>query len=259
MRRLPPGALTIPLPEGVDLTFVTAGAASRFFAWFIDTLVIAAVLALAQRVLAVASLFGSDWQVAALTIAYFVISTGYAIYLEWCWGGQTVGKRLCSLKVIDAGGLHLSFAQVVVRNLLRAVDALPFAYLVGGTTAFFNTRCMRLGDLAANTVVIQISSAPLSMASHIDNKYNSLASYPHLIARIRHGASRVLIEIAREALARRDRLAPKERLTLFSEIRSQFSKIARFSDTATDHLTDEQYVRDVVAALFEPRSPLSRS
>lgn len=258
MRRLPPGALTIPIPEGVDLTFVTAGAASRFFAWFIDTLVIAAVLAVAQRVLAVAALFGSDWQAAVLTIAYFVISTGYAIYLEWRWGGQTVGKRLCSLKVVDAGGLHLSFAQVVVRNLLRALDALPFAYLVGGTVAFFNRRCMRLGDLAGNTVVIQISPAPLSIASHIENKYNSLASYPHLIARIRHSASRVLIEVAREALVRRDRFAPQERLMLFREIRSRFSEIARFPEAATDHLTDEQYVRNVVAALFEIRNPLKR-
>ena len=251
MRRVAPGALTIPIPEGVELTFVTAGPATRFFAWLIDLFVIAAALSLAQRFLSIASIFGADWRVAALTIAYFLISIGYAIYLEWRWGGQTVGKRLCSIKVIDANGLHLTLAQVVIRNLLRAVDVLPAAYLAGGATAFFNRRHMRLGDIAANTAVIRILPVELSDANVVTTKYNSLAAYPHLIARIRHQAARELIELSREALARRDRLSSSARLALFREIRARFTGIARFPEGATDHLTDEQYVRNVMAALFD--------
>lgn len=62
----------------------------------------------------------------------------------------------------------------------------------------------------------------------------------------------------REALVRRDRLAPQDRLILFRKIRSRFGEIARFPETATDHLTDEQYVRNVVTALFEAKSVLKR-
>ena len=245
--------LTIPIPEGIHLTFALAGAASRFFAWLIDALAIGVVISAAQRLLAIASLLGPDWQAAALTVAYFFVSTGYAIYMEWKWGGQTIGKRLCSLRVMDAEGLHLTFAQVAIRNVMRTFDILPAAYLLGGAVSFFNRRSMRLGDLAANTVVVQVLPLKMSSASRFETTYNSLLTYPHLIARIRHGASPLLIEVSREALSRRDRLAPEGRLTLFREIRTHFSAIAVFPEAAVEHLTDEQYVRNVIAALFEKR------
>lgn len=251
MRRASPGGFTIPIPEGVELTFVTAGPATRFFAWFIDLLAVVAILSVAQRFLSIASIFGADWRVAVLTIAYFLISTGYAICMEWSWSGQTVGKRLCSIKVIDANGLHLTLAQVVIRNLLRVVDVLPAAYLAGGVASFFNSNHMRLGDMAANTAVVRIATVHLSNKNVATTKYNSLAAYPHLIARIRHQAARELIEISQGALARRDRLNPADRLTLFHQIRSRFEAIARFPESATDYLADEQYVRNIIAALFE--------
>ena len=258
MRRFSPGALIIPIPEGIELTFVTAGAASRFFAWLIDTLVIAAAIMLAERLLTVVAIVGTDWHAAIVTFTYFLLSTGYAIYLEWRWGGQTIGKRLCQLKVVDASGLHFTFAQVVIRNLLRLVDVLPLSYLVGAVVAFFNSRGMRLGDLAANTVVIQISRVQLSIAETPSVRYSSLAAYPHLLARIRYRASRELIEIAREALDRRDRLAPQQRIVLFRDIRSHFEEIVRFPDSATEHLSDEQYVRNVIAGLLASRAGVKR-
>ena len=55
----------------------------------------------------------------------FAISVGYAIFTEWFWRGQTVGKRLLRLRVIEEQGLRLQFSQIVTRNLLRFVDMLP--------------------------------------------------------------------------------------------------------------------------------------
>ena len=48
-------------------------------------------------------------------VLYFVISIGYSILLEWRWRGQTVGKRLFGLRVIDVHGLRLQPAQIVLR------------------------------------------------------------------------------------------------------------------------------------------------
>jgi hypothetical protein len=44
--------------------------------------------------------------------------------------------------------------DVAIRNLLRAVDILPIAYGVGGVSMFVASKCQRLGDLAAGTVVV---------------------------------------------------------------------------------------------------------
>ena len=67
-----------------------------------------------------------------LPILYFVVWIGYGILFEWFWRGQTPGKRLFRLRVMDVNGLRLQFHQILMRNLLRAVDSLPACYLVGG-------------------------------------------------------------------------------------------------------------------------------
>ena len=97
-----------------------------------------------------------SWNLAGAfsTLAYFVISIGYGIACEWGWRGQTIGKRFFRLRVVDVEGMRLQFNQIVTRNLLRFVDALPAAYFVGGLACWFSPKCQRLGDLAANTVVI---------------------------------------------------------------------------------------------------------
>ena len=74
---------------------------------------------------------------------------------EWYWRGQTVGKRVLKLRVMDEQALRLEFSQIVVRNLLRFVDFLPGLYLVGGTACVLSRRFQRLGDLAANTIVVR--------------------------------------------------------------------------------------------------------
>ena len=66
------------------------------------------------------------------------------------------------------------------------VDALPAFYLVGGVASLLNTRGQRLGDLAANTLVLrepQLVSPDLEQL--FAGKFNSLREHPHLAARLR--------------------------------------------------------------------------
>lgn len=42
----------------------------------------------------------------------------------------------------------------MLRNLLRVVDSLPFAYLLGLLSVTISTRFQRLGDLAAGSLVV---------------------------------------------------------------------------------------------------------
>src|SRR5260370_32846918 len=120
----------------------------------------------------------------ALSFAGFsATSVAYGIVLEWRWRGHTIGKRLLGLRVIDARGLRLHLPQIVLRSLLRLVDALPLLYLVGGIACFCSRHGQRLGDLAANTIVAREmpSNAP-DLDLIPDAKYNSRQAYPHLTA-----------------------------------------------------------------------------
>jgi uncharacterized RDD family membrane protein YckC len=82
------------------------------------------------------------------------------------WGteatsGQTLGKRVLGLKVVSADGGPPSARAIVVRNLVRFVDALPFLYIAGAVAVFATgERRQRLGDLAAKTRVVAIDAEP---------------------------------------------------------------------------------------------------
>ena len=188
-------------------------------------------------------------------ISYFVISIGYGIYFEWTWRGQTVGKKLFRLRVVDVEGMRLQFNQIVVRNLLRFVDSLPAFYFVGGVTSWMNSKCQRLGDIAANTVVIR---SPRMTEPDLDQllagKFNSLRHFPHLAARLRQNVAPAEADIALQSLLRRDEFDPVERVELFGELAAHFRAKVEFPAEAADGVADEQYLRNVVDMLYRTRA-----
>lgn len=80
-----------------------------------------------------------------LGFIYFIVSE--AMF------GATPGKQLMRVKVVRLDGRPLTLAAVVVRNALRFVDFLPFAYLAGGFLVLATPRAQRIGDMAAGTAV----------------------------------------------------------------------------------------------------------
>jgi uncharacterized RDD family membrane protein YckC len=252
--------LTIQTPEGVRFNLPLAGPVSRFLAWMIDAACIMACFQFGRVLINLLGILGPDFSSAAAIVVFFLIRTGYAMILEWFWTGQTVGKRVLRLRVMDVTGLQLQPSQIIMRNLLRAVDSLPLFYLVGGVICLVNRHGQRLGDLAAGTIVVK-SLPPLEpdLDRILDsNRYNSLYSYPHLVARMRQHVVPEEAGIALSALIRRDELLPEARIALFEKIASHFKSKVEFPQGALDGVSDEQYVRNIVDLLFksseEPRS-----
>ena len=249
--------LQIRTPEGVRFSQLLAGPVTRFLAWFIDALCIAIIVFIVGSLSRLLVVLSPDFAMAFNTLAYFVISIGYGIFWEWRFRGQTIGKRLFRLRVMDAEGLRLQFHQVVTRNLLRFVDMLPFFYFVGGVTALLNRSCQRLGDIAANTIVIR---HPRLFEPDLDQllagKYNSLRDHAHLAARLRQQVTPGEAVLAVQALIRRDQFDPIHRVELFADLAAHFKTRVEFPPEATDGITDEQYLRNVVDVVY--RSPVEK-
>jgi uncharacterized RDD family membrane protein YckC len=73
--------------------------------------------------------------------------------------GRTLGKAVFGLRVVNiADNAPANPGQVVIRTLLRLIDALPLLYLAGFVCAAASKRNARVGDLAARTAVIQPSA-----------------------------------------------------------------------------------------------------
>ena len=248
--------LRIRTPEGVVFSQTLAGPVIRFVAWFADLLVISILMSVVGKVVGLLLLISHDLAIALYMVAYFVVSIGYGLVCEWLWRGQTVGKKILHLRVVDAEGLKLQFHQIVVRNLLRFVDSLPFLYVVGGLSCWFSSKFQRLGDIAANTIVIRL---PVIAEPEVDQliagRYNSLRRYPHLEARLRQQVGPADAALALQALLRREDFEPSARIELFAELSAHFRAKVAFPAEATDGISDEQYLRNVVDVLYRtPRT-----
>jgi len=243
--------LQIRTPEGIVFSLILAGPVTRLLAWSVDIGCIIVAIIATSIVLNVFKIVSIDFSNALTMIVGFIISIGYAITLEWYWRGQTLGKKLLRLRVVDIQGLRLQFSQIMIRNILRIVDSLPLFYAVGGLACFFSIRSQRLGDFAANTIVIRIPEfADPDLSQITAGKFNSLRAYPHLCARMRQLTTPQEAAIAIRALLRRHQLQPDARIKLFAAITGHFRNVVPFPEEVTYGITDEQYIRNVVDVLF---------
>ena len=244
-------ALVIETPEGVAFSYRLATPAVRSFAWGLDAMVLAGASYLITQAAGVLRLLGPDWAAGVGTVTFFLFSIAYGILCEWRWRGQTIGKRLFRLRVIDSHGLRLRLSQVVLRNLMRVFDGLPILYLVGAVSCVFSRNLQRLGDLVANTVVVREGRWEDPDIERIaPAKYNSLLAWPHLAARLRSQAEPEAVAMAVRAVTHRDQYDPVARVELFGSLAGYFRTLATFPPAALEGISDEEYVRSVLRVIY---------
>lgn len=141
---------TVNTPEGIALQLSPAGPAPRLLAWALDLLLRILLSALLFAALAI---FGRMGMGIALILS-FLLEWFYPVYFELRHQGQTPGKKMFDLYVAQADASPVTATASLVRNLLRVVDFLPLLYGFGFASMMLNQRFQRLGDLAANTVVL---------------------------------------------------------------------------------------------------------
>jgi len=243
--------LQVRTPEGILFSFVLASPVTRFLAISIDLACISAVSVVMRIFTGLFGVLNPDFAMAFQVVAYFVVSIGYGILTEWYWRGQTLGKRLLRLRVLDERGLKLEFNQIVIRNLLRCIDMLPGFYAVGGVFCLLTRHVQRLGDIAANTIVVR---NPLIIEPDLDqllpDKWNSLRAHPQISARLRQRVTARTASLIVESILRRQDFEPAERLRLFHELAEHFKTLVPYPPEATEGVTDEQYVRNVADVIF---------
>src|SRR5882762_1406218 len=203
------GRLEVETPHHVLLRYDLAGAGNRGFAAVVDFL-LATVIAFTANLLltwagaynqANLAIFGGLTLIVTLVLIW-----AYFILLEWLWNGQTIGKRLYRLRVINEDGSPAQFTAVLIRNLLRLVDFLPALYGLGVLVIVLSPKSQRLGDLAAGTYVVR---APRPQVD-----WFSLRTVTPLGAGVTAETRRMPGEaqrLVREFVAREAQLAPNER------------------------------------------------
>lgn len=242
----------ISTPENVDLHLELAGLGNRILAALVDRLLVGAasllVIMLCVGVGLVIETVAMPTDTKTLTyyaligfglFLLFLLNAGYFIFFEGMWHGQTPGKRIAQIRVIEANGQPVGWSSVFIRNLLRIVDELPGVFL-GLLPMIIDKNERRFGDLAAGTLVIRerlqsLSSTGLQLTG--GNQVEALVD----IGQISPDEYGLLITF----LKRRESLAPNQREQL---ARSMAARLQDKLGDSNDNDPPEIYLEKLYTA-----------
>jgi len=229
-------------PEHVPIRLFPAGLGARFFALLMDAGIILAVSSLITMLLGFMSGFH--------TVLTFLLSWGYHVFFEVRHQGRSPGKRMCGLRVVDSRGLPVTFQQSFVRNVIRVVDAMPLFYGAGALVSLLDRWSRRLGDIAADTLVIEERSAgDPSKALSGARRFNSLQN-PRVLRRLRRQVGLEEREFLLALCLRADSLETRARFDLMEEVGGYYRKTLEVDDP---NLSGENLVRGLLAVLYTDR------
>ena len=179
---------SLTTPEGIILKVEVPALGARVSAYIHDfSLQMLSVLAFGFIAL-VTSIFMDAFRdiIGGLFLLYsFGIRKFYFVFFEIRWKGKTPGKKRQQLQVINRQGGALTNAALMLRNLIRELEfSVPFLFLlfieellpdapwylilftliwmiIFPLYPFLNPKHLRIGDLVAGTIVVQLPEALL--------------------------------------------------------------------------------------------------
>ena len=198
---------------GVDVTLRIAGPGTRAYAFLIDwhiRLLLAmawvSVGLLVTRYKYTTHLFQYAFALPA-TLLYLL----YHPVLEVLMRGRTPGKRAAGARLVTQEGATPGVGALLMRNVFRVIDMLPGIYTVGMVCCASSSQRVRIGDLAAGTVLVL--DAPQTahsldtvgtMASNSRLNPDTAALVRDLLDRWREMDARGAVTLARSILLRVD-------------------------------------------------------
>jgi len=156
--------ITIQSADAAEFSLAIAGAGSRSYAflldWHIRFVVAAAWILLVYLVLKFANgteldLFTDSAWSSVTWIPALLVYFLYHPVLEVLMHGRTPGKRMAGVRIVDLNGRTPGTGALILRNVFRLVDSLPSLYMVGFTVCLFSKNSVRIGDMAAGTILIK--------------------------------------------------------------------------------------------------------
>jgi len=216
--------LEVESADGTRLRLPIAGPGARSYAFTIDwhVRVLAALVWALIAILVFGppsdfkSLFKSQgslqfWLMVGIPSAIYFL---YHPVLEIALRGRTPGKNMAGVRLVSRAGLPPSRGALLLRNLLRVIDALPAMYAVGLAVCVVRDDQQRLGDLVAGTVLVYGREVE---PSDFDDRALGAATAPD-------------VAIASELLTRWDALAEEPRRALAASLLARRGVPAEGSD-----------------------------
>ena len=195
------------------MTLPVAGPGTRAYAFLIDwhiRLLVALVWLLLGWLIGLG--LGSAARTTFVLLAVVPALLIYVLYhpvLELLMHGRTPGKRMAGARIVTLEGATPSTGALLMRNVFRLIDSLPAFYVVGLVCCVLTAHRVRIGDLAAGTVLILDDSKTAQSLGNVGKLAQSSHLEPDAAALVQNLLERWVElddgqaeKLARELLAR---------------------------------------------------------
>lgn len=178
-------SIRIPTSFNIDLEFDIPEFHRRLLALVIDWAILIVYIIVAVKVLeSVIQTAGSQSSV-PFNVAILLALIPFFLYflLTEVWmNGQSLGKKVMRMRVVNMDGGKPTLGQFVIRWLLRPVD-FGMTFCVGGLlSVIFSKYSQRLGDLAAGTILISTNTrAGLEETIFIETAQDYVPQFPQVM------------------------------------------------------------------------------
>ena len=172
--------IDIRTTQNVTIEYELASLRDRFFAFFIDCLIVGTGYFLFFRIIIMSvmdivleSSLSVNLVVYFLPIACFVT---YQLVSEILADGQSWGKRAMGIKVVRLDGKEPGLSDYLLRAIFHLIDTFSSFGIIAALLISSSNKSQRLGDLTANTAVIRIK---FNLRFQLEDilKINSLEDY----------------------------------------------------------------------------------
>lgn len=171
--------ISIESSQGVEFEYTLASVIARLGAAILDTM----IFMVYSFVVSFVFTFANPQIGAILFVFNFLSFFLYYILMEQFASGQTLGKKAVGIRVVRIDGSPLSFVDSCLRSFLLLIEgAMTFGTLALLTSGTSKLR-QRIGDLAADTVVINIPNLnkhKFSLLKELDEMKENDVTYPEV-------------------------------------------------------------------------------
>jgi uncharacterized RDD family membrane protein YckC len=197
----------------IDIDFEAPPFHQRLLAWLIDIIVLTFYVLIAFRLFGWL-LYSSDADEGKQTqfLAYFLLLIvpffTYHLFCEITMNGQSIGKKLMGIRVVNENGSRPSYSQFIIRWLIRTSDYMALVFLASAGDAmqrndldFFwksaaafglliadvilvnaSKKHQRLGDMLAHTIVIKTrQNTTINDTVFLQVAHNYVPSFPQVM------------------------------------------------------------------------------
>jgi uncharacterized RDD family membrane protein YckC len=173
--------IEITTTQNVTIQYGLASVWERAIALAIDVAVISTVSSIVLGLQSWLFPYASDI-VLYLVILPFILL--YSLIFEQFNNGQSLGKMALRLRVIRLDGEKANFLDYLMRWIFRALDIYFSFGGVAVLTVISSTNSQRIGDLLANTVVVNVGKAErmkLDNLLKLNKMDKYVVTYPQVI------------------------------------------------------------------------------